>query len=603
MSLWRRPGTRTFKLVHRSQRDPLIHDPDASDRVLAEVVSSQQQRKQPKDAAGASQRLAQFAENEAEFGDAAAYGIYFDDTEYDYMQHLRTVGSATDAYLVEAQPQQHQRKPKSGADKDGSVQLRHDAQMSERVDKGKAKKFEMPEDVLPSHPFDESSYVEITTGQSAATGLRPDLDPRIREVLEALDDEAYAVEAQDEGSDDEDDFFRDVVRGGEVDADDWLDEDDGDEHNLATANATYLDDANEPIEARIARFKAAGGHGQRFGSDDEFESEQGDTLADLRQASRRPNDRSRAAGQSAAGSQFSMSSSAMFRNEGLRTLDDRFDQIEKMYDEESDDSWGDEEGYGDEDNDVDERAPPLVSNRQDLDAIFDEFLSRYEVLGGKMKPVLDAAPGTEGSMGKLEAMRRQLSQVDIADDDPEAAEKRREKEQILAAVRRQQREDRRRTDRIDIEFVKPKERWDCETVLSTYSNVSNHPRMLRMRDLGPRPAQIKIDRSGFPVVDGEQQQQEQQQRGTNEDEIDDDESEGELVPVKEPVKRPKGETAEERKARKDAVKQERASRRAQKKSTKDEFNSEFKRQKKIAGKAVAGGAAADVKGEGVRRLA
>ena len=36
-SLWRKPGTKTFQLVHRSQRDPLINDPEASERVLKEI--------------------------------------------------------------------------------------------------------------------------------------------------------------------------------------------------------------------------------------------------------------------------------------------------------------------------------------------------------------------------------------------------------------------------------------------------------------------------------------------------------------------------------------------------------------------------------------
>src|ERR1700694_5920944 len=35
-------------------------------------------------------------------GEAAEYGIFFDDTEYDYMQHLRPVGEAADAVLLEA---------------------------------------------------------------------------------------------------------------------------------------------------------------------------------------------------------------------------------------------------------------------------------------------------------------------------------------------------------------------------------------------------------------------------------------------------------------------------------------------------------------------
>ncbi|KAK4052578.1 Protein ltv1 [Microbotryomycetes sp. JL221] len=601
MSLWRRPGTRTFKLVHRSQRDPLINDPEASDHVLAEVVSAQQQRKGKNTP---NRRLDEFAGNEAEFGDAAAYGIYFDDTEYDYMQHLRTVGSTTDAYLVEAEPA---RKSKARAGGDEAIQLKPEPgqedhkQANAQPSSSKAQgiqRFTMPEEALPSHPLDETSYLELTSGQAHAKGLRPDMDPRIREVLEALDDEAFAV-GDGEASDEEDDFFRDVVEGGEVEAGEWADE--SDEGSLERAahfyqSREYEDDADAPLESRVARFKASK---QQAGADsDEFESEQGDTVAEL-QASRQAR---KQAGKKPAGSQFSMSSSAMFRNEGLRGLDERFDQIEKMYDESSDDEWDqydDDEAAQGDDLDDDDYVPPLISAREDLDAIFDDFLSRYEVLGGKMKPVLDAAPGTDGNMGKLERLRQELTKLDVGNDS-QASERQQEKDRILAAVRRQQKEDKHRSERIDIAFVQPKERWDCETVLSTYSNASNHPRLLRLRDAGPRPPRIRVDRTGFPVVDDSRDCPRTDAAAPD---SDGDEQEGDSVVVKETVKRPKGETPEERKARKEAVKHERASRRAEKKSTKDAFNSEVKRQKKIAGKAVAAGAAADVKGEGVRRLA
>ena len=35
-SIYRQPGARTYQVVHRSQRDPLIHDPDAPQHVLKE---------------------------------------------------------------------------------------------------------------------------------------------------------------------------------------------------------------------------------------------------------------------------------------------------------------------------------------------------------------------------------------------------------------------------------------------------------------------------------------------------------------------------------------------------------------------------------------
>jgi len=77
-----------------------------------------------------------------------------------------------------------------------------------------------------------------------------------------------------------------------------------------------------------------------------------------------------------------------------------------------------------------------------------------------------------------------------------------------------------------------------------------------------------------------------------------------IVP-KETIKRPRAESAEEKKARKQLVKEERQSRRSEKKATKDAFAGEVKRQKKIGGRRVADGGAADIRPgtEGVRKLA
>ena len=60
-------------------------------------------------------------------------------------------------------------------------------------------------------------------------GFNPNLDPRLREVLEALDDEAY-IEEEDEGGDE--DIFNSLLQSGEVEdeeefyeeADDYDDE-------------------------------------------------------------------------------------------------------------------------------------------------------------------------------------------------------------------------------------------------------------------------------------------------------------------------------------------------------------------------------------------
>lgn len=147
-----------------------------------------------------------------------------------------------------------------------------------------------------------------------------------------------------------------------------------------------------------------------------------------------------------------------------------------MYAEDSDDSWQASLPGSDEESDDDEEAPPLQPLRQDLDEIMDDFLSRYEVLGGKIRPVLEPSAGVEGGAGKLDRIRRELASLDIDDvveegEDPVLTARRREKEKILEAVERQELEALNRKDKIRLDWEKPKERWDCETVLSESWNL------------------------------------------------------------------------------------------------------------------------------------
>jgi protein LTV1 len=43
-SIFRQPGAQHFQLVHRSQRDPLFHDPEASQRVLKQVIRENEKK-------------------------------------------------------------------------------------------------------------------------------------------------------------------------------------------------------------------------------------------------------------------------------------------------------------------------------------------------------------------------------------------------------------------------------------------------------------------------------------------------------------------------------------------------------------------------------
>lgn len=97
----------------------------------------------------------------------------------------------------------------------------------------------------------------------------------------------------------------------------------------------------------------------------------------------------------------------------------------------------------------DSEAPQLITSREDFDSMMDEFLDKYEILGGKMKPSL---PGTGAE--KLETLRTALGQgrVREAGSDDSGIEE----DDIFAGWAKDDK----------------KERWDVETVLSEHRLLS-----------------------------------------------------------------------------------------------------------------------------------
>uniref|UniRef100_V9IDX4 Protein LTV1 homolog n=1 Tax=Apis cerana TaxID=7461 RepID=V9IDX4_APICE len=72
----------TFHLVHRSQRDPLIADETAPQRVLVPIGDTQ------------SAKFEKKKDDSKRKEEQRKYGIYFDD-DYDYLQHLKDVNTLT----------------------------------------------------------------------------------------------------------------------------------------------------------------------------------------------------------------------------------------------------------------------------------------------------------------------------------------------------------------------------------------------------------------------------------------------------------------------------------------------------------------------------
>jgi protein LTV1 len=125
-------------------------------------------------------------------------------------------------------------------------------------------------------------------------------------------------------------------------------------------------------------------------------------------------------------------------------------------------------------------------------------------------------------------------------------------------------------------FEKEEPEWDCETVVSTYSNLENHPKILD-DDL----RRIRLSKkSGIALGVLPERQSKKALAALLEEEEDEEEDEEDYRPNL-GKKRSQKETPGEKKARKQAIKDEKRSRRGEKKGLRSEFHREETKQKNI----------------------
>lgn len=227
------------------------------------------------------------------------------------MQHLKPVGvheEGVESILMEA-PSQSKAKGKSKTKEPITL-------------------LELPAEALPSTSEVPRNYESQQAVPSSIAGFQPDMDPHLRQVLEALEDEEFV----DEGLDD--DFFGELVADGERGSDDHVDFDfDEDGIEEGEEGPTHEGEEgegeggeHESWEARFAHFKKVQkAAAAEYGSDLDEYSDGGDTIGTLPQFSVIGGKKRHKGASDASG--YSMSSSSMFRNEGLTTLDERFDQV------------------------------------------------------------------------------------------------------------------------------------------------------------------------------------------------------------------------------------------------------------------------------------
>ncbi|RDW78762.1 ribosome biogenesis protein LTV1 [Aspergillus mulundensis] len=417
----------TYQLFHRSQNDPLIHDPEAQDRVLHPVYGP------PADAPSASSadRAKHLSDLASEFrgdavrkneGEAANYGIYYDDSKYDYMQHMRELGTGGGgAYFVEA--------TNSDKGKGKSLRLEDALAQTSLEDDDTRSNWDGRSTMSSAYGAysTASTYSRKPTYQDqqnvpdAIAGFQPDMDPRLREVLEALEDEEYVDEKED------DDFFGELTADGqEVDPGDWEDtlfdhdeEDDGWESDATEkapvqpstsslkpkfdvapgelpehdAPAPDAHPGDQDWMREFAKFKKSGKpQAAPAAPASVVPSEQRSTLAStVFTVGGTPIRRKKRKGALTNPSAYSMTSSSLARTEGHRLLDDRFERLEALYaldeEEEFDDSMSMVSGMtGMTDmSTASSVAPSLidangnaVAPRHDFNNIMDDFLGGWD---------------------------------------------------------------------------------------------------------------------------------------------------------------------------------------------------------------------------------
>ncbi|XP_004609050.2 protein LTV1 homolog [Sorex araneus] len=125
---------------------------------------------------------------------------------------------------------------------------------------------------------------------------------------------------------------------------------------------------------------------------------------------------------------------------------------------------------------------------------------------------------------------------------------------------------------VTVVLEEAKEKWDCESICSTYSNLYNHPQLIKYQ---PKPKQIRLSsKTGIPLnvlpKKGLTAKQVERMQMINDSDL----------PKVSTQPRLKNESKEDKKARKQAIKEERKERRMEKKANKLAFKLEKSRQEK-----------------------
>uniref|UniRef100_UPI00398E5347 protein LTV1 homolog n=1 Tax=Pristiophorus japonicus TaxID=55135 RepID=UPI00398E5347 len=443
----------TFHLVHRSQKDPLVADEKAPQRVLLPAERADVQKRKEEE---------------------RKYGVFFDDT-YNYLQHLKQASPVAELVASGTLPAETRVIVATG---DGGVQQEEERPIP-------AHSINLPSSVFASEFEEETGLLNKA---APVTGPRLDLDP---DIVAALDDD---FDFDDPDNALEDDFVvKAVGRGSEQSAQEGSADDD--EEWDDTEDEDFDSDGALSGEARPRVASGDGGPGEFLFMEEETRSRF---------------------------TAYSMTSSVMRRNEQLTLLDDRF---EKLYEEYDDDEIG-------------------ALDHHELEGIIQVDSTRLgEVIADyhTQKARDCQMPDDLGPRGEVLLKEEEEGEETV------------EMETLV--------------------IEEPTEQWDCESILSTYSNLYNHPKLIADP---PKFSGIKVsNKTGIPLnVLSKRSLTAKQLERLETINISD-------LPRASTQPRQREESKEERKLRKQAIKEERKERRVEKKANKTAFKVEKARQEQV----------------------
>ena len=441
-----------YRLVHRPQNDPLTNDEHAPSQVFTKVSG-------PSDGGSSlrpgTEKMKRRDDLEYEFGlsgealpeneeVAAEHGIHFND-RYDYLQHLRDLGQGGgDSAWIEATAAEKSKGKEKQSLEDAlrHVQLEDDIDDLRSQDGLSVLSGSIARDIPSWQRYQEQQDIP-----DEIAGFQPGMDPRLREALEALEDDAYV--------DDDHDLFDELAEGGEeIDIDIWEamgleDQEDGWESDDTVKAAN--DDASrgvaklerwtdvedslppEPFEEdalpadehgdgafleAMAKAKAEGQFSVQKAAPAPSAAYTTDTTTGRRKKRK---------GALTSSTGFSMTSSALARTEALSTLDSKFDKVIDSY---MDDIDEDEEAFDDDVSavsgiskmtgaskmsfasrtDSESEAPPLASN-----AAFGRAMDEFLVTNGKRGKKTKGGGQQDRQLGisQLDEVRKDLGPARI----------------------------------------------------------------------------------------------------------------------------------------------------------------------------------------------